>query len=87
MTNTNTTLTLSDMNTACKAGDLAQIKYLHENGCPWDADTCARTIEEGHLDCLKYIYKNGCPVRPHVCEFAKNGCLDCLKYLYENDIL
>ena len=37
------------------------LKYLHENGCPWDEGTCVAAAKGGHLDVLKYAHKNGCP--------------------------
>ena len=37
------------------------LKYLHENGCPWDEETCAAAADNGHLDVLKYLHENGCP--------------------------
>ena len=36
------------------------LKYAHENGCPWDKDTC-RQSQRGNLKCLKYAIDNGCP--------------------------
>ncbi|MCK4968814.1 MAG: hypothetical protein KAS12_07200 [Candidatus Aenigmarchaeota archaeon] len=56
----NTEFTLSDMNTACTAGDLDQIKYLHEHGCSVDADAYASVVEGDHLDCIEYLCENGC---------------------------
>jgi len=37
------------------------LKYLHENGCPWDERTCEWATHGGHLDMLKYARENGCP--------------------------
>ena len=37
------------------------VKYLHENGCPWDEVACKTAAEGGHLDVLKYLHENGCP--------------------------
>jgi hypothetical protein len=41
--------------------DLECLKYLHENGCPWDEETCYVAALSGHLECLKYAQENGCP--------------------------
>jgi len=38
------------------------LKYLHENGCPWDKRTCSYAAENCHLDCLRYAHENGCPL-------------------------
>ena len=29
--------------------------YAHENGCPWDEDTCLEAAFDGLLKCLKYV--------------------------------
>ena len=43
-------------------GHFPALKYLHENGCPWDsyyACYCAATFK--HWDCLQYLVDNKCP--------------------------
>jgi len=42
-------------------GHLDVLKYLHENGCPWNEMTCECAAAFGHLDVLKYAQENGCP--------------------------
>ena len=50
------------------------LKYLHENGCPWDGETCSYAVKmdllrcrwdevpsNGRLKCLQYANENGCP--------------------------
>ena len=75
---------------AIKAGDLQEIKRLHqgghlENECPWDAWACRAAAEGGQLECLKYLHENGCPWDERTCEAAAScGHLGCLKYLHEN---
>jgi hypothetical protein len=66
-------------------GAVRCMKYLHELGCPWNADTCRWAAQSGHLDCLKYLHENGCPWNEDACQAAaENGHLDCLKYLQEH---
>ena len=31
----------------CQKGSLELLKYLHENGCPWDRRTCAQAAFGG----------------------------------------
>ena len=38
---------------AAKTGQLEVMKWLHANGCPWDADTCESAAEGGHLKVLQ----------------------------------
>ena len=49
-------------------GNLEFLKYLHENGCPWDKSTCEFAAKSGHLDCLKYAHENGCPWDHETCK-------------------
>ena len=66
-------------------GYLEILKYAHENGCPWDENTCCRAAENGYLDCLKYVHENGCPWNEGTCHLAaRYGHLECLKYAHEN---
>jgi hypothetical protein len=37
------------------------LQWARENGCPWDAETCARAAEGGHLELLRWARENGCP--------------------------
>ena len=61
------------------------VKYLHEHGCPWNADTCRWAASEGHLDCLEYLHENGCPWDDDTYDAAsENGHVECLKYLQEH---
>jgi hypothetical protein len=72
-------------NEAAKKGHLECLKYLHENGRPWDADTCECAAENGHIECLKYAHKNGCKWNANTCAYAaENGNLECLRYAHEN---
>ena len=62
------------------------MKYLRENGCPWDERWCEAAAESGHLECMKYLHENGCPWDESACAAAA-FCehLECLKYLHENE--
>ena len=42
-------------------GHLPALKYLHENGCPWNPDTCWYAAQDGRWDCLQYAVDNKCP--------------------------
>ena len=70
---------------AASAGDLDELKKMHQAGYPWDKWTCANAARNGHLDCLKYAHSQGCKwnnFTPY--SAAVNGHLDCLKYVCEN---
>lgn len=38
-----------------KSGHLKVLKWVRENGCPWDKDTCSDATGEGHLEVLKWV--------------------------------
>jgi hypothetical protein len=62
------------------------LKYLHENGCPWNSRVFAWAAKNGHLKILKYLHENGCPWNEHACSYAAiNGHLKILKYLLKHD--
>ena len=75
----------SDCAAAAEMANLPVLKYLHEQGCPWDKQTIFDAIEFGHLDCLKYAFNNNCP-RPTsdkcVNHAAYHGQIDMLKYFH-----
>ena len=70
---------------ATKSGNLEMLKYLHENGCPWDKYTCSRAAEYEYLEILKYLHENGCPWDEDTCSYAAEyGYFELLKYAHEN---
>ncbi len=42
-------------------GGLEAVRWLHEQGCPWDARSCKLAVKEGKLDMLLYLLQHGCP--------------------------
>ena len=46
---------------AAENGHLDILKYLHENGCPWDSNTCRYAARLKYWDCLQYMVDNKCP--------------------------
>ena len=46
---------------AAENGHLEVLKWLRENGCPWNEWTCKNAAGNGHLEILKWARENGCP--------------------------
>jgi len=70
---------------AAEKGNLECLKYLHENGCPWNENCSKYASKYGHLEVLKYLHENGCLWNEDCCEYASsNGHLEVLKYLNDN---
>jgi hypothetical protein len=44
---------------AAIVGELETIKWLRENGCPWDNRTVVNAIYYGHFDLYHYGLANG----------------------------
>ena len=73
---------------AAKTGQLEVMKWLHANGCPWDADTCESAAEGGHLKVLQRARANGCPWGARTCSgAAEGGHLDVLQWARANGCL
>lgn len=61
------------------------MKYLHENGCPWEADTCVNAAKRGNFEILKYCHENGCPWTDLTASKATtNNHFEILKYCHDN---
>jgi hypothetical protein len=76
-------------NVAAKRGQLAVMKYVHQNmknEYHWDESACYYAAAHGRLKCLKYLRDNGCPWWEfQLCWSAIcGGDLECLKYAHEN---
>jgi hypothetical protein len=70
---------------AAAGGNLEVLKYLHDNGCPWDRKTIMSAAEYGKLECIKYAHTNGVEWNEYAChKAAKGGHLETLKYLHDN---
>lgn len=70
---------------AASEGQLAVLKYLHEQGFAWNSWTCAAAAEKGHLDCLKFAHENGCDWNSRTLQSAAvHGHLAYLAYAYEH---
>ena len=61
------------------------LQWLRANGCPWDAETCDRAAEGGHLEVLQWARANGCLWSEETCaEAAGGGHLEVLQWLRTN---
>ena len=58
---------------ATNAGHLEVLKWLHENGYPWNEDTCELAARHGHLGVLQWAHANGCPWDEGTCAAAARG--------------
>jgi hypothetical protein len=64
---------------------LEVLKWLHNQGYPWDESTCDAAAEGGHLATLQWAREHQCPwnkdqVRVHA---AERGHVDMLRWLDE----
>jgi uncharacterized protein YabN with tetrapyrrole methylase and pyrophosphatase domain len=67
---------------AAENGHLNILKYLHENGCPWNKWTYIKATRHGHLNVLKYLHENGCPWDENICYWTvRNNHSHILKWI------
>ena len=52
---------------AARYGDLNNMKWLHENGCPLDYYTFGAAAENGDLEILDWLLLNNCPYEEYFC--------------------
>ncbi len=70
---------------AAQAGSLACLRYAHERGTPWPADTCWAAARAGSLACLRYAHEHGALWDRQTCwTAARAGSLECLRYAREH---
>ena len=70
---------------AAKGGHLEVLKWLRENGCPWDEETCRYAAYGGHFEVLKWARANDCPWDKTTCtRAAEGGQLEVLKWARAN---
>jgi len=46
---------------AAALGNLPLLKWLRENRCPWDKDSCINASDYGHYEIFEWLRENGCP--------------------------
>lgn len=46
---------------AAGGGHLGVLKWLRENGCPWESRTLVWAAGGGHLEVVKWAHEQGCP--------------------------
>ena len=57
------------------SGKIELFRYLHQLGCPWDADTCLDCVHNCHnIDCLRYAIEHGCPCDERAFMRASSKC-------------
>eukprot|EP00953_Heterococcus_sp_UTEX-ZZ885_P040511 20698-Heterococcus_DN1.PRE.3 len=62
---------------AAESGNLATLRWLIENGCPWDPHSLAlQTARSGSIECMEFIRNNGVALGANVLTEMLNaaGC-------------
>lgn len=77
---------LQDSDLCCIAvceRNLEMLRFLHEQDCPWDAETTYHAALNGFLEALRYLHEHDCPwtMVAYVGALANNqwACCDFLK--------
>ena len=67
------------------SGNLELLKWMRENGCPWDKFTCSAAAHGGQLEVLQWARANRCPWDEYTCTCAaRRGNLQLLQWLRAN---
>ena len=67
------------------SGCLNLLKWVKENKCPWNEESCATAAENGNLKMLKWLRENGCDWNHKVCEAAIDNCnIEMLNWAMQN---
>jgi hypothetical protein len=56
------------------------MKYFHEQGEPFDENTCKNAASFSNIESLKYAYEHGAPFTTDILLHAMSHELDCLKF-------
>ena len=53
----------SEENHIITINPIHNVKYAHENGCPWDTEICSHislncNLDSNYLECLNYVLEN-----------------------------
>jgi len=66
-------------------GSVKLLAWANDNGCPWDAHTCAVVAKGGHLEVMQWAREHDCPWDERTCESAaENGHLNVLHWAREH---
>jgi hypothetical protein len=66
-------------------GNLKALKWLKEQGCPWNENTFGVAVKNGNIDTLVWLKENGCPWNSWTfVSAAEHGDLKVLEWLKEN---
>ena len=64
---------------------LSCLRYLHENGCPWDETVSYYAARAGNVSFLRYLHENGCPWDSRTTTDASMyGNFSCLRYAVDH---
>ena len=60
------------------------LKWLRDEGCPWDERVCTCAARGGHLEVLKWLRAEGCPWDEGACSLTASygGHREVLEWLW-----
>ncbi len=64
------------------------MKWLKENGCPWDTGTFTYATRNGNLENINWLKENGFSWNTQIlANAALNGNQENMKWLMDNDVI
>ena len=66
-------------------GHLECLRFVHENGCPWDATTAYNAVRSDEVNCLEYAHNHGCAMPTDLAQKADlSNAVKCMFYIQES---
>jgi hypothetical protein len=78
--------TAKTMSGAAQCNKLAEVQYLHSQGCPWSPSLLSVAASSGYSELLRWCYGHGCPCIKDVSFFAaQSGNVELIAWMLQQD--
>lgn len=71
---------------AAGVGNMEMLRFLFDEGCPWDRRTCAAAARNSDLEALRWLREKGCPWDSRTLDAAAEvGAMDLFEWATSNN--
>jgi hypothetical protein len=77
--------TIMTMSGAARCNKLAEVQYLHSQGCPWPARLLEVVASSGYCELLRWCYEHGCPLDVNMAPYftAQSGNIELMAWVLQ----
>jgi hypothetical protein len=77
--------TIVTMTDAAECNRLAEVQYLHNQGCPWPSGLLGEVASRGHFELLRWCSQHGCPWDTAMAPFfaAKSSSIELMAWVLQ----